>query len=160
MHLSWNRPVPRGKGSNRWRGVKNSDLFRRNNAHLHHIVWNRSDFLWNQFKWRKDLVKGKIFCCKMLYTLLFCKHHYTTLGMLMLNHMSLSKEILAQIYYSVQISSEGSDSAFWMKGLGENNRYFAKIQKWYKWSLTTIIYKILFYMNLRDIKHQGFRISS
>ena len=92
-----------GERKQQVKGVKNSHLFRRNNAHLHHTVWNKSDFLWNQLKWRKDLVKGKIFCCKMSYIFLFCETSLDRiLGLLVLNHMNLSKEILAQIYYRVQ----------------------------------------------------------
>lgn len=39
--------------------AKNAHLLRRNNAHLHHIVWNKSDFPRDQLKWRKDLEKRK-----------------------------------------------------------------------------------------------------
>lgn len=46
---------------------------------------------------------GKIFCCKMLHTFLFCETSLDRiLGLFVVNHMSLSKEISAQIYYRVQ----------------------------------------------------------
>lgn len=61
------------EGERKQQGVKNSNLFRRNNAHLHHTVWNTSAVLWNQFKWRKDLVE-KYSAVKCYTHFFFVKH--------------------------------------------------------------------------------------